>query len=440
MAMMMTGRVLLVCALCVLWCGAGWVYAREFENNAVGGCMASGVLGMRTLYLSSGCNKTTPTLPLRSAFFIDAIQAEERELKDISQESNSLGSVSIPPPPPLPAPETLEAPPPLGASVSEASGRSEVGPASQADGDGGGGGSSRISHGDKHPILKVSGLVDKSTSSTTNDGDGLKNTDVESATQKDNSSGTDEQAGKALDLPILPTVQNPEVLHSDKNKIPPNTQEATNVEARDNGASEGRTGESDVHAKDSSSVSSAKSKPTGKPSLPVQPTGQSPPTAAGDTRNSTQTNEKTTTSGIGTDSEAPKPYSKNDVAEQYDEDRDPSDLIRGANTGHPTDTASSPISTSGNGDFQGMANENGDNPERHNPRETHDDPEVGNVNVGPKASQPAPETVKTVTAQTNDTVKPGDSDGSTAASHTTSPLLLLLLLVACAAAAAVVAA
>ncbi|KAF5220139.1 Mucin-associated surface protein (MASP), subgroup S008 [Trypanosoma cruzi] len=39
----------------------------------------------------------------------------------------------------------------------------------------------------------------------------------------------------------------------------------------------------------------------------------------------------------------------------------------------------------------------------------------------------------------NDTAIPGDSDGSTAASHTTSPLLLLLL-VACAAAAAVVAA
>ncbi|EAN85950.1 Mucin-associated surface protein (MASP) [Trypanosoma cruzi] len=44
----------------------------------------------------------------------------------------------------------------------------------------------------------------------------------------------------------------------------------------------------------------------------------------------------------------------------------------------------------------------------------------------------------TVTANTTDTTKPGDSDGSTAASHTTSPLLLLLF--ACAAAAAVVAA
>ncbi|EAN84363.1 mucin-associated surface protein (MASP), putative, partial [Trypanosoma cruzi] len=38
----------------------------------------------------------------------------------------------------------------------------------------------------------------------------------------------------------------------------------------------------------------------------------------------------------------------------------------------------------------------------------------------------------------NKMTKPGDSDGSTAVSHTTSPLLLFL--VACAAAAAVVAA
>ncbi|PWV07825.1 Mucin-associated surface protein (MASP) [Trypanosoma cruzi] len=33
MAMMMTGRVLLVCALCVLWCGAGGGYAWDFGNN-----------------------------------------------------------------------------------------------------------------------------------------------------------------------------------------------------------------------------------------------------------------------------------------------------------------------------------------------------------------------------------------------------------------------
>ncbi|KAF8303985.1 Mucin-associated surface protein (MASP), subgroup S008 [Trypanosoma cruzi] len=58
----------------------------------------------------------------------------------------------------------------------------------------------------------------------------------------------------------------------------------------------------------------------------------------------------------------------------------------------------------------------------------------------PADSTPGEGLAATTTAQTNDTATPGDSDGSTTVSHTTSPLLLLLLLVACAAAAAVVAA
>ncbi|EAN98634.1 Mucin-associated surface protein (MASP) [Trypanosoma cruzi] len=51
-----------------------------------------------------------------------------------------------------------------------------------------------------------------------------------------------------------------------------------------------------------------------------------------------------------------------------------------------------------------------------------------------------PDAAATEKRQTGDNEKVGDSDGSTAVSHTTSPLLLLLLVVACAAAAAVVAA
>ncbi|KAF8292104.1 Mucin-associated surface protein (MASP), putative, partial [Trypanosoma cruzi] len=76
MAMMMTGRVLLVCALCVLWCGAGGIHARDIENNAGGGCVTSGVFEGKTSYLASGCHKTTPTLPLRSALPIAALQAD----------------------------------------------------------------------------------------------------------------------------------------------------------------------------------------------------------------------------------------------------------------------------------------------------------------------------------------------------------------------------
>ncbi|EKG06865.1 mucin-associated surface protein (MASP), putative, partial [Trypanosoma cruzi] len=90
MAMMMTGRVLLVCALCVLWCVVGGIHARDIEKNAGGGCVASGVLGGKTSYLSSGCHKTTPTLPLRSMLPIAALQADDREEEVSSTKGTHL--------------------------------------------------------------------------------------------------------------------------------------------------------------------------------------------------------------------------------------------------------------------------------------------------------------------------------------------------------------
>ncbi|KAF8282533.1 Mucin-associated surface protein (MASP), subgroup S008 [Trypanosoma cruzi] len=83
------------------------------------------------------------------------------------------------------------------------------------------------------------------------------------------------------------------------------------------------------------------------------------------------------------------------------------------------------------------------------PTPTTSDPPVKQTTPRASSAGPSPttefqageETLKdnvTITMR-NDTATPGDSDGSTAVSHTTSPLLLLLV-VACAAAAAVVAA
>ncbi|EAN98635.1 Mucin-associated surface protein (MASP) [Trypanosoma cruzi] len=84
------------------------------------------------------------------------------------------------------------------------------------------------------------------------------------------------------------------------------------------------------------------------------------------------------------------------------------------------------------------------------PTPTTSDPPVKQTTPRASSAEPSPttevqaeeETLKdnVTTAMRNDTAIPGDSDGSTAVSHTTSPLLLLLFLVACAAAAAVVAA
>ncbi|EKF29151.1 mucin-associated surface protein (MASP), putative, partial [Trypanosoma cruzi marinkellei] len=93
-AMMMTGRVLLVCALCVLWCDAAGVHARELENNALGGCMVSGVLGTNGSHVSSGCEKSALTLPLRSVLSVTVAEVttgeEESETKLKNPELNPL--------------------------------------------------------------------------------------------------------------------------------------------------------------------------------------------------------------------------------------------------------------------------------------------------------------------------------------------------------------
>ncbi|RNC41208.1 mucin-associated surface protein (MASP) [Trypanosoma cruzi] len=94
MAMMMTGRVLLVCALCVLWCGAGGVYARDGENNAQGGCMVPGGFGKKASYLASGCDKNAPTLSLRSVLPILVIQAGDSEGVP-SKENNGKNSILV---------------------------------------------------------------------------------------------------------------------------------------------------------------------------------------------------------------------------------------------------------------------------------------------------------------------------------------------------------
>ncbi|KAF8284846.1 Mucin-associated surface protein (MASP), subgroup S097 [Trypanosoma cruzi] len=92
MAMMMTGRVLLVCALCVLWCVAGGVYARDVDTNALGGCMASGVLGENGSHMPDGCNKTAITVPLRSVLPITAVEASTGKGGSVETKNNSHSS------------------------------------------------------------------------------------------------------------------------------------------------------------------------------------------------------------------------------------------------------------------------------------------------------------------------------------------------------------
>ncbi|EAN86464.1 Mucin-associated surface protein (MASP) [Trypanosoma cruzi] len=320
MAMMMTGRVLLVCALCVLWCGAGGVYARDIDNKALGDCMTSGVLVTNCSHVPSGCDKTAPKPPFRSALPITVLQADASEGKDLTSQGDNLNS-------------------------SESSGTGAPGKASENPG-------------------------------------GIPGTD-------DSSGGGSSGAGG---------------------------KEARREAEGMNEASSGKqvTNEKEVLS------------PAGGGSAP-DPNG---------THNSPETNAVNSASENEPESNSLERSSEDGEAGQQDEEADAQGTQE---TEVRQGTAASPVSTSGSGGAQSEADADVDDPQRPNPEGPQNDGTEAGDTHGPTAvSDAAPQAAKAITAQTNGTVTPGDSDGSTAVSHTTSPLLLLLV-VACAAAAVVAA-
>ncbi|KAF8289006.1 Mucin-associated surface protein (MASP), subgroup S084 [Trypanosoma cruzi] len=157
------------------------------------------------------------------------------------------------------------------------------------------------------------------------------------------------------------------------------------------------------------------------------------------TKSETSTGQKHGTSQSQNESRGTKFSSKNEVAVQHGHVTVPSDSMTNASANSQGVTTAPSISTSGSEDAQSTVDGNTDDDQRPNKKKAHNNPEDDNTNVAPTFSETAQQTPETVTVvQTNDTT-PGDSDGIKAASHTTSPLLLLLI-VACATAAAVVAA
>ncbi|KAF8277359.1 Mucin-associated surface protein (MASP), subgroup S079 [Trypanosoma cruzi] len=179
-----------------------------------------------------------------------------------------------------------------------------------------------------------------------------------------------------------------------------------------------------------------KNKGASLPPPPSIPSG-SLPTEPKNSQNPKKVTNEATPSGPKMDSEAPSTPSRDATQGQQSHDTDTEDSAKNAAAGSPAETTTSSTSASGSGDhIQNKADEDdAQSPEGH-----HDGIETGNTNFVPTLSETASQTQETATAaRINVTTTPGDSDGSTAVSHTTSPLLLLLV-VACAAAAAVVAA
>ncbi|PWU99816.1 Mucin-associated surface protein (MASP) [Trypanosoma cruzi] len=415
MAVRMTGRVLLVCALCVLWCGAGGVYAKDLDNKALGGCMASGVLGAKTSYVPNGCNKYMPTPPLRSALPIPAIQAEVVNLGDVSRDGIKLSSDSAPgsgpggggggkgSPAPVPG-VSGPAGPPVGVPAVGVPGPAAPG-VSGVSGPG----------GSPAPVPGVPGSAGPG---------GVAGGEVDSLvpSSEELPSQNDDTVAKSSDLSTTHSGSREEVLQqkaTETHKPSPSnerTQESlSDVQQQQISTSENIKKDCGPEASNCESDQSV-----GKTTMEKQDSeeskAQKPPPAQ---HKESKDNEENSTEASSQESQNTEP--QQEIKTPVDE----SDTTS-------TDASTAVAARSTSAGSQEEATESSSNGS-HSPLQ-------GEVFTGTDAPENAssPGAAETEKRQGENVTKDGDSDGSTAVSHTTSPLLLLL--VACAAAAAVVAA
>ncbi|EAN97279.1 Mucin-associated surface protein (MASP) [Trypanosoma cruzi] len=326
--MMMTGRVLLVCALCVLWCGAGGIVA----DDAV----------------PAELEKENKSESLKDDPSVDKTDTHEPQEGMIATQQNGLALKSTTNP--LELEEDMD-------------------------------------EDEEKEDGKGKGKAEKDTRST-------EQTETQKSLTKDG------ETSKLTSAPGTPSTP-----------IPPER--------------EGQETPSET--------------PPGPPTngKPAEETG--PPALTG-SQNAAETTSTTSPSHSKTAPEAAETPSGNGEPNQHREDAETPDSMKDGPTSLPAETAVSSVSKSGIGGTQKREDKVDDSDQRPNTKEPQDGIEDGNTNVAPTFSETAQKTPETITvAKTNDTTTTGDSDGSTAVSHTTSPLLLLLV-VAAAAAAAVVAA
>ncbi|KAF8296026.1 Mucin-associated surface protein (MASP), subgroup S087 [Trypanosoma cruzi] len=421
MAMMMTGCVLLlVCALCVLWCGAGGVYARGTLNNAVGGCMASGGFGGKMSYLSSGCDKTEVGLAMRSILLITTAEASDDEDVSNTVDTDSQSSQI------------------LNEGIA---------------GGGGSGGSGGIVNnfgGDREDVRGHSDSLspdDLSSSPILND---VVDSNTLSGTLSAKSRKSPEKDPKSEE--ISAGHLSPELKALEQTLPKAQEQSSHTPEKAVNQVVRGAPGEG-VKQREMGTTGPSSNQPAPPPPQPqiitspeVTQTPADPPEkgslpAPTESRNKKDQPLENLPLPTKTEPEALETSLGDKVPERKRHEKAPADLMKNAVTDNPGKTTAIPISTTDSGDAHEKEGKDDDTDERPASKEHNISPETGNTNDALTASETEPqraETTATTVAKKNDTT-PGERDSSTAVSHTTSPLLLLLL-VPCAAAAAVVAA
>ncbi|KAF5217148.1 Mucin-associated surface protein (MASP), subgroup S082 [Trypanosoma cruzi] len=469
MVMMMTGRVLLVCALCVLCCGAAVVVSaadgadgpeKEGKESAEDSGSESPD-SQEELLGSSGSVDGRPESAgqlldkkggINSHQQVDSVihpstgderRVEEKEKekegdKNVSGALENLKKDEETSPLPSNPPEGVGIlPPPIPPASND--GHVDGIPA-----DGGIVGNVLLSP-------PSAGTSRQSPNPTV--GDNLQNTGVASFNQENKSSGTGKQLGPTTAGTTLPKVdvQKVSIPASEQQRDRSASQDAARNHFFGGGETENEADRSDVATEGPSKqtpgnqtlpqIKTTPEPPTAPPSQErphVKPQEELSPTpdvpaegkslpAPRVSRTPTEETHKTPLSETNTEPETKLQPLKDEVQEQNGSPTNQSHLLKNAATDRLAETTASSISKIGSDDAQ-----------RPSSNEPQDGSETANTDVALTVGEAAPQTAKPVTvAQANDTGTPGDSDSSTAVSHTTSPPLLLV--VACVAAAVVAA-
>ncbi|PBJ68736.1 mucin-associated surface protein [Trypanosoma cruzi cruzi] len=439
MAMMMTGRVLLVCALCVLWCLTA--FGDATDNRCIEGD------GNVLTHTHDGGNdrvrlKADSGLIFTRMGLIKVAEAGEREEEDLEGVHASLGSVGgISPGSLLAGPGDNGTPGPK-----EVKGAAGAGlPPSM-------------------PGLGVSGTGDENSQSLKAGQEGNEQNSLEPKKKEPKESqdqATDQLPSSSGSTPTRSGEKSSLTGTDDLTPLPKGTETELSADPQDKNGSDEAIGEEDGEKEKEKKQEKNKLQPEkhegqnnggGTPPPPPPPPplppsgGPAPSSTAGEggppaekesAQKITEVVNENTPSGSKMESKAPEPPSEDATQGQHSHDTDTENSTKNAAAGSLAEPTTSSTSTSGSGDH---VQNNAGKDDAQSPEGQHDGIETGNTNVVPTLSETASQTPETATAaRINVTTTPGDSDGSTAVTYFTSPLLLLLL-VACAAAAAVVAA
>ncbi|EKF39694.1 mucin-associated surface protein (MASP), putative [Trypanosoma cruzi marinkellei] len=449
MAMMMTGRVLLVCALCVLWCGIAGGRCDEGVGAPAGG---GNVLGYTNNGVSEGLLLNADSgLFYTSIGLLKAVEAGDDNLPEVDETPLEITEVSDP----GVAREGTDG----GELAGAKGGHGAAGAVTSPPGRGVPGANEGESHleeiepqkDEKSTRNSANGKASNSQNQTghqsvplsersaTRPGEVLPLSNSDSAQLYKDPLKKGDVVSRDTNVGDIQNVEDLEEA-TDKDKELKNFKDKTGPETHKVEKKEKvpQTKTSTVQITTSATTQIPEVKlPEGIPAK-AGPEEDVSLTGSNDAQKLTHQRHENSSSQTEKTAEAPDPPAAEGVPPQKAQETTTENSMESVTGDSPPESTETFISTSGRSEAQ--STENGNDAQQSNPNESHGDLEGGDIHTAPTTGEAAPQTAETaIIARTNNTTNTQNSDGSTVVSHTTSPLLLLLV-VACAAAAVVVAA